>query len=89
MPMTILKNGRMRLAFRFGRASALRSANDVIDQLQAQLDAERKQHAFDVAESEKQIAILIRDLMQARYELAQRNVVETFAKMESPSARLH
>jgi len=27
--------------------------------------------------------------MQAKYELAQRNLVETFAKMESPSARLH
>ena len=89
MAMTILKNGRTRLAFRFGRASALRSASDVIDQLQAQLEAERKQHAFDVAESEKQIAILIRDLMQAKWELAQRNVIETFAKMESPSARLH
>jgi hypothetical protein len=63
MSMTILKNGRTRLAFQFGRASALRSASDVIDQLQAQLDAERKQHAFDVAESEKQIAILIRNLM--------------------------
>jgi len=89
MAMTILKNERMRLAFRFGRASALRSANYVSDQLQAQLEAERKQHAFDVAESEKQIAILIRDLMQAKYELAQRNVVETFSKMESPSTRLH
>jgi len=80
MAMTILKNGRTRLAFQFGRASALRSANDVIDQLQAQLDAERKQHAFDVAESEKQIAILLRDLMQAKYEIAQRNLVETFSK---------
>ena len=89
MPMTILKNGRTRLAFQFGRVSALRSANDVIDQLQAQLDAERKQHAFDVAESEKQIAILLRDLMQAKYELAHRNMVDVFAKMETPSTRLH
>ena len=89
MAISFLKNGRTRLAFQFGRASALRSTSDVIDQLQAQFEAERKQHAFDVAESEKQIAILIRDLMQAKYEIAQRNLVETFAKMESPSARLH
>ena len=89
MAMTILKNGRTRLAFQFGRASALRSASDVIDQLQAQLDAERKQHAFDVAESEKQIAILIRDLMQAKYELAQRNLVDAFANAPSPSAMMH
>ena len=89
MPMTILKNGRTRLAFQFGRASALRSTSDVVDQLQAQLDAERKQHAFDVAESEKQIAILLRDLMQAKYELAQRNMVEAFANALSPSARVH
>jgi hypothetical protein len=86
---TILKIGRARLAFQFGRVSALRSANDVIDQLQAQLDAERKQHAFDVAESEKQIAILIRDLMQAKYELAQRNLVDAFANAPSPSAMMH
>ena len=86
---TILKIGRARLAFQFGRVSALRSANDVIDQLQAQLDAERKQHAFGVAESEKQIAILIRDLMQAKYELAQRNLVDAFANAPSPSAMMH
>jgi multidrug resistance efflux pump len=80
---------RTRLAFQFGRASALRSASDVIDQLQAQLEAERKQHKFNITELEKQIATLLRDLMQAKYELAQRNLVETFVKMESPSARLH
>ena len=87
--MSLTLNSQRRRGFLFGRASALRSANDVIDQLQAQLDAERKQHAFDNAESEKQIAILLRDLMAAKYEIAQRNLVETFAKMESPSAMLH
>ena len=89
MPMTILKNGRTRLAFRFGRASALRSASDVIDQLQAQLEAERKQHKFNVTELEKQIAMLLRDLMQARYELARRNMVDAFASAPSPSAMMH
>jgi ribosomal protein L9 len=76
-------------AFRIGRQAALRSTSDLVNQLQAQLDAERRQHAFDNAESEKQIAILLRDLMQAKYEIAQRNLIETFSKMESPSASLH
>ena len=87
--MSLTLNSQRRRGFLFGRASALRSANDVIDQLQAQLDAEKKQHAFDVAASERQIALLLRDLMQAKYEIAQRNLIETFSKMESPSARLH
>jgi ribosomal protein L9 len=87
--MRIALNGSRRRAFLFGRQTALRSTSDVVDQLQAQLEAERKQHKFNVAELEKQIAILLRDLMQAKYEIAQRNVVETFSKMESPSTRLH
>jgi hypothetical protein len=66
-----------------------RSTNDVVDQLQAELHAEREQHAFVVGELEKQVAMLLRDLMQAKYEIAQRNLVETFSKMESPSTRLH
>ena len=77
------------MAFRFGRQSALRSTSNVVDQLQEQLDREREQHAFDVTELEKQIAILIRDLMQAKYGLAQRNMIETFSCMESPSALKH
>ena len=89
MPMTILKNGRTRLAFRFGRASALRSASDVIDQLQAQLEAERKQHKFNVTELEKQIAMLLRDLMQARYELARRNLSDKLIGIPSPSPLVH
>ena len=80
---------RNRLAFRFGRATALRSTSDLIDQLQAQLEAERKQHAFNVAELEKQITTLLRDLMQARYELARRNMVDAFANAPSPSAMMH
>jgi hypothetical protein len=88
MPM-ILKNERNRLAFRFGRASALRSTSDVIDQLQAQLEAERKQHAFNVAELERQVATLLKDLLQARLELARRNMVDAFASAPSPSAMMH
>jgi hypothetical protein len=82
-----------RLAFRFGRisgrVSGLHSANDVIDQLQQQLDAERRQHKFNISALEQEKAILVRDLLQAKYEIAQRNLVETFSKMESPSAMLH
>jgi hypothetical protein len=37
----IWKNGHGRLAFQFGRASALRSTNDTVDQLQTQLDGLR------------------------------------------------
>ena len=87
--MSLTPNARRRQAFLFGRQAALRSTSDVVDQLEAQLHAEREQHAFTVAELEKQIATLLRDLMQAKYEIAQRNLVETFSKMESPSARLH
>jgi hypothetical protein len=87
MPITL--NSQRRRGFLFGRASALRSTSDVVDQLQEQLQREREQHKFNVAELEKQIAILIRDLMAAKYEIAQRNLVETFSKMESPSAMVH
>jgi hypothetical protein len=87
--MSLTPNARRRQAFLWGRQAALRSTNDVVDQLQAELHAEREQHAFDVAELEKQIAMLLRDFMQARYELARRNMVEAFANAPSPSAMTH
>src|SRR5262249_49938037 len=87
--MSLTPNARRRAAFLFGRQSALRSTHDAIDQLQAELHAEREQHAFDVAELEKKIAMLLRDLMQARYELARRNMVDAFASAPSPSAMMH
>jgi hypothetical protein len=87
--MSLTPNARRRQAFLWGRQAALRSTNDVVDQLQAELHAEREQHAFDVAELEKQIAMLLRDLMQARYELARRNMVDAFANAPSPSAMVH
>ena len=89
MTMTILKNERTRLAFRFGRATALRSTSDVIDQLQVQLEAERKQHAFDVAELNRVLAVLQRELLEARLELARRDMVDAFASAASPSAMMH
>jgi ribosomal protein L9 len=87
--MSITPNSQRRRAFLFGRQTALRSTSDVIDQLQAQLEAERKQHKFNVTELEKQIATLLRDLMQARYELARRNMVDAFANAPSPLAMMH
>jgi hypothetical protein len=67
--MSITPNAQRHRAFLFGRQAALRSTSDLVDQLQAQLEAERNQHAFNVAELEKQISMLLRDLMQARYEV--------------------
>ena len=87
--MSLTPNARRRQAFLWGRQAALRSTNDVVDQLQAQLHAEREQHAFDVAELEKQVAMLLRDLMQARYELARQNMIAAFANSPSPSAMKH
>ena len=82
-------NARRRQAFLFGRQAALRSSSDAIDQLEAQLHAEREQHAFVVGELEKQIATLLRDLMQAKYELARRNLADKFVSTPSPSPSVH
>ena len=82
----ILKNGRgNRLAFLFGRQTALRSTSDVIDQLQAELEAERAQ----VAELERGLAVLSKELLECRLELAKRRVADAFAAMPSPSAMMH
>jgi hypothetical protein len=87
--MALTPNARRRAAFLFGRQTALRATSDVVDQLQAELAAERKQHAFDVAEMQKSIDMLLRDLAQARYELARKNMVDAFANAPSPSTMMH
>ena len=87
--MSLTPNARRRQAFLFRRQAGLRSTNDTIDQLQAELHAEREQHAFNLAEMEKEKAILSRELLQTRYELARRNVVDAFANAPSPSAMTH
>ena len=89
MAMTILKNGRTRLAFRFGRASALRSTNDIVDQLQAQIHQLQARLKTEREHHEKEIAALTRELLQTKYELAKRDMVDAFANTPSPSARLH
>ena len=87
--MSLTPNARRRQGFLLGRQMALRSTSDAIYQLQAELQAEREQHDFDNAEHEKQIAMLLRDLAQARYELARRDMVDAFANAPSPSAMMH
>jgi excinuclease UvrABC nuclease subunit len=84
-----LKNERNRLAFRFGRQTGLRSTSDVVDQLQAQIERLQEQLKFNAAEHERQIAVLLRDLMQAKYELARRDMIDAFASAPSPSAMKH
>jgi hypothetical protein len=87
--MSLTPNARRRQAFLFGRQVALRSSSDAIDQLEAQLHAEREQHAFVVGELEKQVATLLRDLMQGKYELARRNLADKFVNTPSPSPSVH
>jgi len=81
MPL-ILKGKADRIALQFARTSALRATDEVVRQLQYQLAAERKQHAFKVAE-------IARELAELRYQLAQRDREEAFAAVPSPSKVMH
>lgn len=85
----ILKNGSDRIAAQFVCPSALCSTSELVDQLQQQLPAERAQHAFNVSELEKQIAMLLKELAEERLEIAQRDRLDAFARTPSPSARMH
>ena len=86
----MILNGRLnRLAFRFGRQTALRSTCDTVEQLQAQVESLKEQMRFNAAEYEKQIAVLIRDVTRLEYEKAQREMVDAFANAPRPSERLH
>jgi ferritin len=88
MPI-ILKSVHDRLAFRFGRQSGIRPTSDTVEQLQAQIDRLQEQIKFNAAEHEREIAILLRDLMQARCELARRDMIDAFAGAPSPSEMKH
>jgi hypothetical protein len=81
---TIFKNERIRLAFWAGRANA-----PTVDHLREQLEAERAQRKFDCAKCERQIAILVRDLARAKYELAKRDLLDALAATPSPSEKIH
>jgi len=88
MPI-ILKCVHDRLAFRFGRQSGIRPTSDTVEQLQAQIDRLQEQLRFNAAEHEREIAVLIRDLMKAKYELARRDMIDAFAAAPSPSEMKH
>jgi hypothetical protein len=71
---------------------ATTGTNDAVEQLQVQLEAERKkcqQQAFNAAEYERQIAMLLKELGEARLELARRDLVDAFASAASPSPMKH
>jgi hypothetical protein len=50
---------------------------------------ERAQHRFNPAEKERELAIVLRELAEARLELARRDTAEGFANAPSPSTSLH
>jgi hypothetical protein len=67
----------------------LRSTSDTFDQLRAQIEQLQEQLKFNAAEYERQIAVLLCELMQARLELARRDLVDAFASAPSPSEIKH
>jgi len=83
--MSLTPNAQRRRAFLVGRRSGLRSTSDALDQLQAALEAERAQ----VAELQRGLAVLQRELLEARLEIARRNIVDAFAAAPSPSPLVH
>jgi hypothetical protein len=87
MPI-ILKNWQGRRAFNFGRASAMRSTSELVDQLQEQLRREREQHKFNLAQKESELALL-RELAEVRWELARRDTRDALAACLSPSPSVH
>jgi hypothetical protein len=71
MPL-IVKNKTDRFAFQFGRGSALRSTSDLVDQLQEQLRSKSAQHRYNMSVKEQELALVPRELAEARLELARR-----------------
>jgi Skp family chaperone for outer membrane proteins len=69
-----------------GRHSA-RPAS-LADQLQEQLRSERAQHRFNLAEKERELTAALRELAEARYEIAKRDRKNAFSGAPSPSTSL-
>jgi hypothetical protein len=68
----MILNGRLpRKAFLFGRAAALQSTSDVVDQLQAQLAVERA----CVVELQGEVDALLQQLDTARSQLADQSLL--------------
>jgi hypothetical protein len=72
MPM-IVNDRRKRLAFLFGRQFGIRATGETLEQVQEQFRAEREQRAFDHRYYQEQIALLSRELAEARYEISRRD----------------
>jgi hypothetical protein len=85
----IVNDRRKRSAFLFGWQSGIRSTGETLEQVQEQLRAEREQRAFDHRYCQEQIALLSRELAEARYEIAKRDREKAFAEAPSPSTSLH
>jgi hypothetical protein len=91
MPL-ILKSKIDRAVAQLAHQSAMRSTNELVDQLQrqvrelqAQLTAEREQHAFNCNQYEETIRGLLRDLLQEKYQAAK----AAFSAASSPSPWRH
>jgi len=56
---------------------------------QEQLQSERAQHRFNLAEKERELAVALHELAEARLELARRDRIEVFARAPSPSIMMH
>ena len=56
----------------------------LVDQLQEQLRRERAQHRYNLAEKERELALVLRELAEARLELARRDRIEAFARAAEP-----
>jgi hypothetical protein len=89
----IIRNRHDRARVQLAHASAMRSTGEIVEQLQAQvrqlqdqLKAEREQSAFNSAHYEEQISTLLRDLLQAKYEIAKRDREAAFAEPKRDGA---
>jgi hypothetical protein len=89
----ILNNRNKRFAFLFGqsvgRQVGIRASDETVEQLAEQLRREKEQRAFDHRYYQEQIALLSRQLAEARYEIAKRDREAAFARAPSPSTMMH
>ena len=53
----------------------------LVDQLQEQLRRERAQHRYNLAEKERELALVLRELAEARLELARRDRIEALQRV--------
>jgi hypothetical protein len=67
----------------------LRPTSGLVDQLQQQLRAERAKHRYNMAEKEHELTVALKELAEARYELAKRDRETAFTRAPSPSTMMH